>query len=242
MHAHDHAQPRCANRLLRHLAADERDALLSLLSPVDLKLREIVAERGSAVRHVYFPCSAILSVLSVMANGDSVEVGTIGNDGFYGIDPLVGIAMATETTLCQMPGTALRMSVADFRNIVDGDTPLRRLLQRYMLAYLSLVSQSAACNRLHVTEARFARWILMTHDRVEGDDFMLTQEFLSQMLGVHRPSVSVVANAFQQAGLIRYNRGHMSVLDRAGLEASACECYAIVNRQFEQILGAHAGG
>jgi CRP-like cAMP-binding protein len=179
----------------------------------------------------------VVSVLALMEDGSMVEVGTIGNEGFYGIDVLVGGERAIETTLCQIAGKALRMRAADFLGATDGNTPLRRVTQRYLLAYLSLISQSVACNRLHPTEARFARWILMTHDRVLGDDFYLTQEFLAAMLGAHRPSVSVVAGAFQQAGMIRYNRGRMTILNREALEDTACECYGIVRGQFERTVG-----
>jgi CRP-like cAMP-binding protein len=129
------------------------------------------------------------------------------------------------------------MSAADFKRAIDGNTPLRQVAQRYLQAYLSMVSQSVACNRLHTTEARFARWVLMTHDRVLRDDFYLTQEFLASMLGVHRPTVSLVAGSFQQAGMIRYSRGKMTILNRNALEEICCECYEIVNKQFDSTVG-----
>jgi CRP-like cAMP-binding protein len=221
------------------LDTDDYRTLAPHLESTDMALKQVVGERGRPIPHVYFPSTSVFSVLAHMENGEAVEVGTIGNEGFYGIDVLAGGEEAIETTMCQVAGTAQRMPTLEFRRLTAGDTPLRRVAQRYLLAYLSLVSQSAACNRLHVTEARFARWILMTHDRVRGDRFVLTQEFLAQMLGVHRPSVSLVANSFQQAGLIRYNRGHMTVLKRDAIEEIACECYGIVRGQFERILGAH---
>jgi CRP-like cAMP-binding protein len=129
------------------------------------------------------------------------------------------------------------MSAADFRRFTTEDTPLRRVTQRYLLAYLCLISQSVACNRLHVSQARCARWILMTHDRVRGDEFFLTQEFLAQMLGVHRPTLSGVASSFQKSGFIRYNRGSMTVLNRGALEEISCDCYGIVQNQFKRLLG-----
>jgi CRP-like cAMP-binding protein len=219
------------------LAANDYQTLASSLETVEVNLKKVVGERGHPIRHVYFPCTAVLSVLAVMADGQAVEVGTVGNEGFYGLDVLIGSNLAIETTLCQIQGKALRMSAADFKRAIDGNTPLRQVAQRYLQAYLSMVSQSVACNRLHTTEARFARWVLMTHDRVLRDDFYLTQEFLASMLGVHRPTVSLVAGSFQQAGMIRYSRGKMTILNRNALEEICCECYEIVNKQFDSTVG-----
>jgi CRP-like cAMP-binding protein len=228
---------RCRNHLLAMLSEDEYQALAPHLHPFHTQQKDVLGERDKPLDHVYFPCTSVLSVLAYMANGIAVEVGTIGNEGFFGVEVLVGGELSTETTVCQVEGDNLRMAVPDFKDAIDGNTPLRRLGQRYLMAYLSLVSQSVACNRLHTIEERFARWVLMTHDRVEGNEFHLTQEFLADMLGVHRPSVSVVAGAFQQAGLIRYNRGHMSILNRHGLEDACCECYGMVRKQFHRLLG-----
>lgn len=229
--------PRCENLLLARLSEDEYQALAPGLHPVHTRQKDVLGEREKPLRYVYFPCTSVLSVLAYMSNGTAVEVGTIGNEGFLGIEVLVGGDLSTETTVCQVEGDNLRMSVGDFKEAVVGDTPLRRIAQRYLMAYLSLVSQSVACNRLHTIEERFARWVLMTHDRVKGGQFDLTQEFLADMLGVHRPSVSLVASTFQQAGLIKYSRGHMSILNRRGLEDTACECYEIVSKQFDRLLG-----
>jgi CRP-like cAMP-binding protein len=228
---------RPCNRMLAVLSDDEYAALAPQLQRVECKVKQIVGERGQPVEYVYFPCGAVLSVLAYMQNGAAVEVGTVGSEGFYGVEVVAGAIHWSETTVCQVAGDALRMSAGDFREAIFGDTPLRRITQRFLLAYLAMVSQSVACNRLHNIEERFARWVLMTHDRVSGDEFYLTQEFLADMLGVHRPSVSVVAGAFQQAGFIKYSRGHMSILDRAGLEDASCECYEIVNQQIKNMLG-----
>jgi CRP-like cAMP-binding protein len=236
------SSPPCDNRLLKLLSSDDYHALASHLEKVDLNIKDKIAERGQPIHYIYFPCTAVLSVLNLMLDGQLVEVGTIGNEGFSGIDVLLGSELASETTICQIKGKALRMPVADFQSTVDGNTPLRRVTQRFLQAYLSMVSQSVACNRLHTIEARFARWVLMTHDRVLGDDFYLTQEFLASMLGVHRPSISLVAGAFQQAGMIRYTRGQMTILKRDGLEEICCECYDIVNKQYERTVGLLRGG
>jgi len=229
--------PRCRNRLLATLSEEQFGAIAPRLQTVSLTMKQTLFERNTAMQYVYFPCDSVLSVLAYMLDGTGVEVGTVGNEGLIGgIEMLAGAECATETVVCQIEGECLRMRVDDFREAIAGETPLRRITQRYLLVYLNLVSQSVACNRLHTIEERFARWILMIHDRVQGDDFYLTQEFVADMLGVHRPGVSLVAGAFQQAGFIRYTRGHMSILDRHGLEDMACECYGLVKEQFEALL------
>jgi CRP-like cAMP-binding protein len=224
------------NRLLCILDGS-LEAILPCLHLHHAAHREVVAERGKRIDHVHFPTTCVLSVLAYMREGAAVEVGTIGNEGFFGNEALLGGEFWTETTVCQVEGDSLRMSVADFRHCIEQHSAFRQLLQRYLLAYLGQVSQSVACNRLHTTEERFARWMLMTHDRVRGDQFHLTQEFIADMLGVHRPTVSLVAGAFQQAGLLRYSRGNMTILNRAGLEDACCECYTAVNTQFDRLLG-----
>jgi hypothetical protein len=176
-----------------------------------------------------------------MEDGAAVEVGTIGNEGMSTIDVLTGSKHATETTICQIPGDSLRMPVARFSEAIAAHKELRRICFRFLQAYLSQVSQSVAFNRLHSTEERYARWILISHDRVRGNQFQLSQEFLADMLGVHRPSVSLIAKRFRQAGLLDYRRGTVTVLDRAGLEAAVCECYAAVRKQFERVLGKSLG-
>lgn len=227
---------RCENRLLATLTEAEYSALAPTLSRVRLNRKDVVGERGAPAASVHFPCGSVLSVLAFMQSGAAVEVGTIGKEGFFGLELLIGATTWTETTVCQVEGDSLAMSAAAFREATAGNTGLRRIAQRYLMAYLALVSQSVACNRLHNIEERFARWVLMTHDRVAGDEFFLTQEFIADMLGVHRPSVSLVAGAFQQAGFIRYSRGAMKILNRAGLEEASCECYEVSASQFAKVL------
>jgi CRP-like cAMP-binding protein len=235
------APERCRNRLLGTLSDEDYLALAPLLRPERLRSRQVVCQRGKAAAHVYFPTGCVLSVLTFMRNGVAIETGTIGMEGFSGVDVLLGVQHWTDTTVCQIEGECMCMSASDFRKAVKGESALRRIVQRFVAVYLSLVSQSVACNRLHNIEERFARWVLMTHDRLPGDEFSLTQEFLADMLGVHRPSVSVVAGAFQQAGYIRYSRGRMTILDRRGLEAASCECYGVCARQIEELLGPGKG-
>jgi CRP-like cAMP-binding protein len=226
----------CPNRLLRMLGEDEYRTLMPCLRRVRLSPRTLVGQRDGVAEGVYFPCSCVLSVLTSMVDGTVVETGTVGSEGFVGIDVLLGSARWSDTVVCQVGGDCLWLAADDFCRAVGRDTGLRRAVQRFVLAYLGMVTQSAACNRLHKVEERFARWMLMTCDRVGGDAFYLTQEFIAQMLGVHRPSVSTVASAFQQSGLIRYTRGRMTILDRAGLEQASCECYAVCARQIEALL------
>ena len=215
------------SRFLSLLSHSEFDAIAPLLTPIYCDARQVLGKRGGPIDFVYFSCGAVFSVLALMEGGHAVEVGTIGDEGFHGIDALIGCTHSMELSICQVAGPALRMTMADFQQAVLPGTPLNRIAYHYLRVYLASVSQSVACNRLHSIEQRFARWVLMTHDRVRRDEFDLTQEFLADMLGVHRPQVSLVAGAFQQSGFLKYHRGHMTILQRDKLEESACECYAI---------------
>lgn len=226
----------CSNQLLSKLPAESFQALLPQLSVVRMDFKQVIFERDSLMEYVYFPGGSVLSILSYMHNGTAVEVATVGNEGFAGIELLIGGELASNTTICQVAGDSYRMAASAFKEAVAGDTPLRRIAQRYLQSHLSQISQSVACNRLHTIEERFARWVLMTHDRVGRNTFHLTHEFLADMLGVHRPSVSLVAGAFQQAGMIKYSRGNLTILNRAGLESTSCECYATVRSQLQRLL------
>lgn len=225
------------NRLLAALAPDAAAWLEPHLAPVSLDVGQVLAEPGEPFTHVYFPETAIVSLVNRMADGAGVEVGTIGNEGMAGVAAFLEAEAAESQTFCQIPGAALRAPAAVVAEAAGAPPTFRRLLNRYTQAYLTQVAQGAACNRLHHLEARCARWLLMTHDRVGGADaFPLKQEFLALMLGVRRAGVTVAAGALQDAGLIRYRRGGIRVLDRAGLEAASCECYGIVRRAFDRLL------
>ena len=225
------------NRLLSALAPEDFAAIEPQLEPVTHENGEVPAAAGEPWRHVYFPETAIASVISRMEGGGAVEVRTIGNEGMVGVPVLLDASAEAVETVTQIPGTALRLPAEALARAADARPRLRRLLHRYTHAYLTQVSQSAACNRLHSIEQRCARWLLMTHDRVDRvDRFPLTQEFLAIMLGVRRAGVTVAAGALQDSGLIRYRRGSIQVLDRAGLEAAACPCYGIVRREFDRLL------
>lgn len=224
------------NHLLSLLPRETFQDITPFLKPVQLRFKQAIFEKGVPIEYVYFPCTSVFSILNFMRDGTAVEVGTVGNEGLAGIDILAGGECATDTTICQVEGDSLRMQASEFKVLSTRHPALRQAAQRYLQAYLCQVSQSVACNRLHTTEARFARWVLMTHDRVGTDEFQLTQEFLADMLGVRRPSVSVVAGAFQNAGLISYTRGKLRIVDRQGLEQVCCECYGNVRSSFERLL------
>lgn len=231
----------CRNHLLAKLTDEQLRPLLPLFDLVEVKLKEVLVRQDDPIEYVYFPSSGAYSCIVYMEDGSGVEIGTIGNEGFTNMEMLLDATISIETVVCQIAGTSLRISADDFRNMIPDARALGKILKCSGQAYLAQVSQSVACNRLHSTDIRFARWLLVTHDRVQGDEFNITQEFLANMLGVHRPSISVVAGLFQQAGMIQYTRGHMKILDRAKLEESACECYAMVRAQFERLLGVPRG-
>ena len=228
-----------ANRLIAALAVlapSEAEWLTTQIEPVELDLGQVIAESNEPFRHVYFPETAVFSIISRMADG-AVEVGTVGSEGMAGIAVFLDTDACVNETVAQIPGAAGRIESARFVDGAATRPQLRRLLNRYTEAYLTQVAQTAACNRLHGIEARCARWLLMTHDRVgEAERFPLTQEYLAIMLGVRRGGVSVAAAALKDAGLIQYSRGAIRVVDRAGLEKAACDCYGIVRRHFDRLL------
>jgi CRP-like cAMP-binding protein len=231
----------CRSNLLSKLSDDQLQSLLPMLDMLQNNLKDVLYRQGEPIEYAYFPCNCAHSSLVYMEDGASVEVGTIGNEGFTGVELLLNADIAIETVICQIPGNSFRMTVRDFRQAVDNHSLFRQLLQQSAQAFLTQVAQSVACNRLHNIEMRFARWLLITHDRVESDDFFLTQEFMASMLGVHRPSVSLVAGVFQQAGIIKYSRGRIRILDRSRLEEASCECYSMARKQFKRLLDVPRG-
>lgn len=232
-----HSKGQIANRILRSLPSSEYKAMQPHLELVRLPMGRIVQESGQEMDHVFFPNHGVLSMLTVLDNGDLVEIATVGNEGMADLSVFLGLKVSHSRLLVQVPGDALRMDRKSFLDFVSRSERLRILLGRFMVAMFVLVSQSAACNRLHTIEERAARWLLMTHDRVDSDTFPITHDFLASMLGVRRPSVTLAAGMLQKAGFISYSRGRMTILDRAGLEASACECYAIVRKEFDAMPG-----
>ena len=201
-----------------------------------IRVRDVLHQVGRPVEHVYFPHSGMGSIVTPLRRGIRIEAATIGTEGILGVAYVLGDALATEETMIQMPGEATRLRVRVLREEFDRDEVLRTLLLRYSQILMGQIAQGSACNRAHEIEARCARWLLSTHDRVPGDEFPLTQEFLAMMLGVRRAGVSVAQHKLQQDGLIRYTRGTITILDRKGLEAVACECYGVLQRRFEGFL------
>jgi CRP-like cAMP-binding protein len=224
------------NKLLAALPKAEYQRLLPKLEPVSLSFKQLLYECNEPIDYVYFLNNCVISLIRVMEDGGVVEVATVGNEGMSGLPVLLGGTHSPNETFVQVPGDALRMKVDVFRSEVTPGSPLHNLLLRYTQALMNMLAQSVACNRLHSIEERCCRWLLLTRDRVNSNEFPLTQEFLSQMLGVRRASVSEVAAVLQKAGLIQYHRGKMMILNRKGLEADSCECYQIIKKEFDQLL------
>lgn len=225
------------NQLLAILPTEEYERLAPSMEVVPLTFKQSLYAPNEPIQYVYFPKSGVVSLLTLMEDGTAVEVGTVGNEGMVGLPIFLGADKIPGEAMAQIPGEAWRMRISVFKDKVIPGSVLHDLLQRYTQALFNQISQIAACNRVHSVEERFCRWMLMTQDRVGSNEFPLSQEFLSHMLGVSRPSVSLSASILQKAGLIRYVRATMTILDREGLEASSCECYTIIKREFERLVG-----
>jgi CRP-like cAMP-binding protein len=221
-----------SNHLLDALPGDVRDAVMRELERVTLPLRTTIYEPGERIGYVYFPLDGIISVVTVMRDGTQIEVVTIGREGISGAQGLLDGGTATALTFVQIAGDYYRLSFERFVALCARYGPLRALVEKYLSALLDVMAQSIACNRLHYVNQRCARWLLMTHDRVGRDEFRLTHEVLATMLGVRRAGVSIAAAGLQQAGCISYSRGRFTVVDRAGLEGAACECYAAIEEAY----------
>jgi CRP-like cAMP-binding protein len=224
------------NRLLATLPKNEYKRLLPKLKIVSLVLGKVLYEPGDAIKYVYFPNNSIISLISRLSKTSWLEVGMVGNEGMAGLAVFMGVDSSSTRAVVQGSGTAMRMSSAAVRTEANRLGSLHHLLHRYSHSLLTQVSQSAACNLFHLVDARLARWLLMTNDRLGAAEFPLTQEFLSNMLGVRREGVSKAASALQAARLIRYSRGMITVLNRRGLEAKSCQCYAIIKAETDAYL------
>ena len=215
-----------SNRLLSLLRQEDRERLHRHLEHTVLEYKRPLYDSNQRIEFVYFIMSGVGSLVHTMTNGQAAEVGTIGNEGFVGLPILLGDERGPTSVYVQVPGAGLRMKAEIFREELERSGPLRGIMLRYAHAFFNQVAQSAACAHFHSLEQRCCRWLLMTRDRMPSDHFLLTQEFLAMMLGVRRAGVTVAASALQRAGLIRYDRGRVTILDRDGLEERACECYA----------------
>ena len=237
MSVEERAEQAGGNRLLDALPADEYRKILGATIPATFGLKQVLLTSGKAIDTVYFPRGAVISLLTTMDDGSSIEIATIGNEGFVGVPVFLGAqAMgARDFYQVQVPGEVVAMEAKEFLAAARRGR-LHDLVQRYTQALFTQVTQQVACNGLHSVEERCSRWMLLTHDRVGADSFPLTQEFLAQMLGVRRASVTVAAGALQHAGFIRYNRGRVTVINREGLEDASCECYRIMRTEFDRLL------
>jgi CRP-like cAMP-binding protein len=226
-----------ANRILRQLSSEELNSIEPWLRPIRLELNVVLLAAGGAIEQVYFPLSGMVSLLSVMQSGEAVETGIVGADGVVGGDaPNNGHVFGQ--TMVQIAGEAVTLPKARFVDAYHAHPRLRNLVDRYQLVLLAQAQQNAACHALHSVRSRLCRWMLQSQDMIGSPTFILTQEFLSHMLGVRRNTVSVEAHSLQQAGLIRYARGKITILDRDGLEDCACECYSVIRAETDKLMGA----
>ena len=225
------------NRLLSLLSDVDYERLRPQLSPVAFEYRKSLYEASRPIDRVYFPIDGVASLVLTTADGSSAEVGTIGSEGLVGLPVCLGDRDAPSSVYVQVPGSALGMDARAFRAELERIPTLNLIMLRYVHAFFNQVAQSAACAHLHRVEQRCCRWLLMTRDRMPSGDFLLTHEFLGMMLGVRRTTVTDVMGSLQKAGLVRYRRGHVTILDHEGLRARTCECYDISKREFDRMLG-----
>ena len=226
-----------ANRLLGLLPPAAYERLRPKLRHISLEYRPSLYRAHEPIEHVYFIETGVGSLVHTMANGDAAEVGTIGNEGMVGLPILLGDDRAPTSVYVQVPGAGLRIRATTFTKALARSASIRGVMLRYAHAFFNQVAQSAACNHFHSLQQRCCRWLLMTHDRMYADEFLLTQEFLAMMLGVQRTGVTAAAGALQRDGLIRYKRGIVTIIDRQGLEDRSCECYGVSRTEFDRLLG-----
>ncbi len=233
MHDNIKSRETIANRLLAALPTAEYQRLLPNLEEISLIYANVIYEPNDLISHVYFPNSGIISLLSAVTMRDTLEVGIVGNEGMVGLPVFLGVGISRNRAIIQGEGVAVRMKVSDFQRECDRNGALALQLRRFTNSLITQISQSAVCNRYHLIEARLARWLLMTQDRMEADNFRITHDFLANMLGVRREGVCKAAGGLQNSQLITYKRGNLSILNRKGLEAIACQCYKIIKEEYD---------
>jgi len=226
------------NRILARLSSADKRRIASKLTRVDAVPRDSLYEPNKPFRYVYFPETAVASILTVLEDGTESEVATIGYEGMVGLPVFLGANRSYGRSFWQVPGEAYRLPVKVFKKETNRNGALNGNISLYTQVFFAQIAQTVGCNRMHNVTQRCARWLLVTHDRVPGDEFELTQQFLSQMLGIRRTGVSEVAGKLQRAGLIRYRRGRITILNRKRLEKTSCECYRVVRSEFDRLLGA----
>jgi CRP-like cAMP-binding protein len=224
------------NHLLAALPAEERERIFPMLELVPLPLGHTVCEPGVPMRHVYFPATCIVSLLYVMEDGASAEIAVVGNEGIVGVSLFMGGETTTSRAVVQSAGHAYRLQGQLLKDAFFRAGPMQRLLLRYTQALLTQMAQTAVCNRHHSVDQQLCRWLLLSLDRLPSNELTMTQELIANMLGVRREGVTEAAGKLQHAGLIEYHRGHITVVDRPGLEARVCECYQVVKKEFDRLL------
>ena len=229
------AEPR-NNQLLAALPAAEWERWLPQLESVEMPLGQVLYESGTTLSHVYFPLTAIVSLLYVMENGASAEIAVVGNEGIVGISLFMGGESTPSRAVVQSAGHGFRLKAQTMKDEFNRAGPVLHLLLRYTQALITQMAQTAVCNRHHSLDQQLCRWLLLSLDRLQGNDLVMTQELIANMLGVRREGVTEAALKLQKVGLIRYSRGRISVLDRVGLEERTCECYAVVKNEYDRLL------
>ena len=225
------------NHLLAALPKDELERVISGLEPVSLKLGEVIYESGDALTYIHFPTTAIISLLYIMESGATAEIGVIGNDGVCGYGLFLGGDSMANRAIIQSAGDTFRMKAADVKIEFERGGAFQKILLRYTQALMTQISQTAVCNRLHSLEQQLCRWLLLSHDRLDSDKLVMTHDLISNMLGVRREGVTLAAQKLAKRHLIKNVRGTITVLDRQGLESAVCECYAVVNAEYNRLLG-----
>jgi CRP-like cAMP-binding protein len=219
------------------LPPEEYERLSPHLEPVTLAVGDVLYYPQDPVTHIYFPNRGSISIISTFADGGGVEVGVVGNEGVFGVNVVLGSVSVPLEAVAQVPGDGLRIPSDVIKKEFKAGGLLHDLLLRYTQAFIIQIAQTAACNRSHPIGGRLARWLLMSHDRAMSDELLLTQEFISIMLGTRRPGITEAAARLQNSGSIKYSRGHITILDRKKLESASCECYKIVQSEFDRLLG-----
>jgi CRP-like cAMP-binding protein len=225
------------NHLLAAVPAEELARLKTDLQPVSLELGEVVYESGEELEFIYFPTTAIISLLYIMENGSTAEIGMAGNDGLVGIALFMGGSTTPSRAVVQSAGNAFRLRSSALRSAFGQGGVFQKILLRYTQSLMTQISQTAVCNRLHAVEKQLCRWLLINHDLLQTNELVMTHDLIANMLGVRREGVSIAAGHLQKEGLIRYVRGTITILDRPGLEAAACECYQVVKDEYDRLLG-----
>lgn len=224
------------NRLLAALTGEAWQRWEPLLEHVELPLGHVLHESGKAMSHMYFPTTAIISLLYVLKNGSTAEIAVVGNDGLIAVSMFMGGGSSPSRAVVQSGGHGFRLDSKAMKQQFDKCGPVMHLMLRYTQALIAQMAQTAVCNRHHTLDQQLCRWLLLTLDRLEGDNLVMTQELIANMLGVRREGVTESASKLQHAGLISYSRGRITVLNRPGLEARSCECYAVVKKEYDRLL------